>query len=155
MTTTAQSGPAADICGSLLNAWRGRPGRGAADRRSDRLRRPKRQMPAGGGVYAVAMLMVVRDYLQPLPTLPGPDGAEQVTPDLAEMARCSARAAARLASRGSRSPRSGPGLAPRCLLVTRSAATETRPSEGYGAPAVGDNGHPVHHRRPAQVLARR
>lgn len=43
------------------------------------------QMPAGGGVYAVALLMVVRDYLQPLPALSGPDGADKVTPDLAGM----------------------------------------------------------------------
>jgi hypothetical protein len=44
-------------------------------------------MPVERGVHAVAMLMVVRDYIQPLPAVPGPDGADKVTPDLEELVK--------------------------------------------------------------------
>jgi hypothetical protein len=100
------------------------------------------QMPAGRGMYAMAMLMVVRDYL-PLPTVPGPDGADKVTPDLAEMVKMLRQGGSEAGiQRVVAHPRSGPGSAPRCLLVARPAATETRLPEGYGAPAAGDNGPP-------------
>jgi hypothetical protein len=114
------------------------------------------QMPAGRGVYAMAMLMVVRDYLQPLPTVPGPDGADRITPDLAEMVKMLRQGGSEAGiQEGSRSPRSGPGSAPRCLFVTRPAATETPFRRVTARPPPVIRARPAHYRRPAPVLGRR
>jgi hypothetical protein len=44
------------------------------------------RIPPERGVHAAAMLMVVRDYIQPLPGVPTDDGTgDQVTPDLVEL----------------------------------------------------------------------
>jgi hypothetical protein len=46
------------------------------------------RIPAEHGAAAGALLMLVRDYIQPLPAVPTDDGlADKVTPDLAELAR--------------------------------------------------------------------
>jgi hypothetical protein len=51
------------------------------------------RIPAARGVTAAALLMLIRDYLQPLPAVPAEDGiTDRVTPDLAEMARILRRA---------------------------------------------------------------
>ena len=42
------------------------------------------QIPAGAGIHAAAMLMVVREYVQPLPAAE-PNGPDPVTPDLQEL----------------------------------------------------------------------
>lgn len=44
-------------------------------------------VPAEHGVHGAAMLMLIRDYIQPLPAVPGDDDGDQVTPDLAELLR--------------------------------------------------------------------
>jgi hypothetical protein len=43
------------------------------------------RVPAERGVAAAAMLMIIREYIRPLPVVPGGDGADRVTPDLAEL----------------------------------------------------------------------
>ena len=44
-------------------------------------------IPPGCGVHAAAMLMLIRDHLQPLPRgLITPGGPDMVTPDLRELA---------------------------------------------------------------------
>lgn len=43
------------------------------------------QIPAEASVHAAAMLMVIRDYVQPLPPGAEPNGPDPVTPDLQEM----------------------------------------------------------------------
>jgi hypothetical protein len=43
------------------------------------------RIPADRGVNAVAMLMLIRDYVEPLPAVPGEDGKDRVTPDLVEV----------------------------------------------------------------------
>jgi hypothetical protein len=43
------------------------------------------QIPAGAGLHAGAMLMLVREYVQPLPRGAGMDGPDPVTGDLDEM----------------------------------------------------------------------
>ena len=43
------------------------------------------QIPAEAGIHAAAMLMLVREYVQPLPRDAGPDGPDPVTPDLREL----------------------------------------------------------------------
>lgn len=44
------------------------------------------RIPPERGVHAAAMLMLVRDYIQPLPSVLTDDGAaDRVTPDLAEL----------------------------------------------------------------------
>jgi hypothetical protein len=46
------------------------------------------RIPAERGVHGVAMLMLVREYVQPLPAVPGPGGGpDKVTPDLAELVK--------------------------------------------------------------------
>jgi len=46
------------------------------------------RIPAERAAHGAAMLMLVRDYIQPLPAVPGPDGGpDKVTPDLAELAK--------------------------------------------------------------------
>lgn len=46
------------------------------------------RIPAERGVHAAAMLMLIRDYIQPLPAAPGDDGeTDKVTPDLMELLR--------------------------------------------------------------------
>lgn len=42
-------------------------------------------IPAGPGIHAGAMLMVIRDYIQPLPSGGGRHGADPVTGDIEEM----------------------------------------------------------------------
>ncbi len=44
-------------------------------------------IPAEMGLTAAASLMVIRDYIKPLPVGPGGNGADGVGPDLAEMVR--------------------------------------------------------------------
>ena len=44
------------------------------------------RIPPERGVHAASMLMLVRDYVKPLPHIPGDGDTDQVTPDLAEMA---------------------------------------------------------------------
>jgi hypothetical protein len=39
----------------------------------------------GRGVHGAAMLMLIRDFVQPLPAAPDDNGADRVTPDLVEM----------------------------------------------------------------------
>jgi hypothetical protein len=40
------------------------------------------------GVHGAAMLMLIREYIQPLPALPGDDGVtDKVTPEFTELAR--------------------------------------------------------------------
>ena len=48
------------------------------------------RIPPERGVHAASMLMLVRDYVKPLPHIPGHGDTDQVTPDLAEMAADSA-----------------------------------------------------------------
>ena len=43
------------------------------------------RIPVERGVHAAAMLMLVRDYIQPLEEVPGKNGADMVTPDLLEI----------------------------------------------------------------------
>jgi hypothetical protein len=43
------------------------------------------RVPAERGIGAAAMLMIIRDYIRPLPLVPGDDGADRVKPDLAEL----------------------------------------------------------------------
>lgn len=43
------------------------------------------QIPAGAGIHAAAMLMLVREYVQPLPRGAEPDGPDPVTSDLKEL----------------------------------------------------------------------
>jgi hypothetical protein len=46
------------------------------------------RIPLDRGVTAAALLMLIRDYIQPLPAVPTDDGTgDRVTPDLAELAR--------------------------------------------------------------------
>jgi hypothetical protein len=46
------------------------------------------RIPVDRGLTAAALLMLIRDYIQPLPAVPTDDGAaDRVTPDLAEIAR--------------------------------------------------------------------
>jgi len=46
------------------------------------------RIPPEHGTAAGALLMLVRDYIQPLPAVPTDDGlSDKVTPDLAELAR--------------------------------------------------------------------
>jgi hypothetical protein len=45
------------------------------------------RIPPERGVHAAAMLMLVRDYVRPLPEGIGEDGSDGVTPDLAELVR--------------------------------------------------------------------
>jgi hypothetical protein len=46
------------------------------------------RIPPDRGITAAALLMLIRDYIQPLPAVPTDDGAgDRVTPDLAELAR--------------------------------------------------------------------
>ncbi len=45
-------------------------------------------IPAEQGAHGAAMLMLIREYIQPLPAVPGPSGdPDEVTPDLAELAK--------------------------------------------------------------------
>lgn len=44
-------------------------------------------IPVERGLHAAAMLMLIRDYLRPLPEAPRPDGKDAIGPDLAEMVR--------------------------------------------------------------------
>jgi len=51
------------------------------------------RIPLEQGVHAAAMLMIVRDYIQPLPHVPGEDGtSDKVTPDLAQLVAALRRA---------------------------------------------------------------
>lgn len=43
------------------------------------------RIPVDRGVNAAAMLMLIRDYVEPLPAVPGDDGKDRVTPDLVEV----------------------------------------------------------------------
>jgi hypothetical protein len=45
------------------------------------------RIPAERGLHAAAMLMLVRDFVEPLPAVPGEDGADRVTPDLVVLLR--------------------------------------------------------------------
>jgi hypothetical protein len=45
------------------------------------------RIPVERGVHAAAMLMLIRDYLRPLPEGPTQDGTDGVGPDLAELVR--------------------------------------------------------------------
>jgi hypothetical protein len=44
-------------------------------------------IPPERAIHAGAMLMLVRDYIKPLPGVPGPDGKDRVTPDLEDQLR--------------------------------------------------------------------
>jgi hypothetical protein len=43
------------------------------------------QFPAEAGIHAAAMLMLIREYVQPLPHGAEPNGRDPVTPDLQEL----------------------------------------------------------------------
>ena len=43
------------------------------------------QIPAGAGIHAAGMLMLVREYVQPLPPGAEANGPDPVTPDLQEL----------------------------------------------------------------------
>lgn len=58
-------------------------------------------IPAGRAKHAAAMLMVIRDYIQPLP-VGGDESHDQVTPDLAEIVTTCARSGGKPAIRGKR-----------------------------------------------------
>jgi hypothetical protein len=45
------------------------------------------QIPPGRAAHAGAMLMMIRDYVRPLPVGPGEDGTDGVVGDLEELAR--------------------------------------------------------------------
>ena len=45
------------------------------------------RIPEDRGAHGTAMLMLVREYVQPLPAVPGDNGTDKVTPDLTELAR--------------------------------------------------------------------
>jgi len=44
-------------------------------------------IPGDRGAHGAAMLMLVREYIQSLPAVPGDNGTDKVTPDLTELAR--------------------------------------------------------------------
>ena len=44
------------------------------------------RIPVDRGVHGVSMLMLIREYIQPLPPVPGKGGqGDEVTPDLADL----------------------------------------------------------------------
>jgi hypothetical protein len=45
------------------------------------------RIPVERGVHAAAMLMLIRDYVRPLPAVPGDDVTDKVTLDLVELLR--------------------------------------------------------------------
>jgi hypothetical protein len=46
------------------------------------------RIPVERGVHGAAMFMLIREYIQPLPAVPGEDGiTDEVTPNLMELAR--------------------------------------------------------------------
>jgi hypothetical protein len=45
------------------------------------------RIPVERGAHGAAMLMLIRDYIQPLPAVPEDGVTDKVTPDLTELAR--------------------------------------------------------------------